>query len=88
MARYWDFAYGLYPRRHELKLSSRIDEFGPLETRQIYQYEMGIMPSGDVTFCFVFVNHVFACNLTRQSITEYLLAFNLLNEFTLRSRWH
>lgn len=87
-ARHWDFGYGLYPRRRDLKLSSRVDEFGPLETRQLYQYEMGIMPSGDLVFCFVFVTHVFACNLNRPFIAEYLLGFNSINDFTLKSRWH
>jgi hypothetical protein len=88
LATRWDIAYGRHPGRQELKISSRVDEFGPLETRQIYQYEIGIMPSGDLVFCFVFVNHVFACNLSRPSITEYLLGFNARNRVSLRSRWH
>jgi len=81
----WDVAYGLYPARDRLKLSSRVDRLGRLETRQIYQYEMGIMASGDVVLCFIFVNHVFACNLSREPLTEYLLGFNAKNEFSLQS---
>jgi hypothetical protein len=84
----WDVAYGISPHRDHLKLSSRCDEFGPLETRQIYQYEIGIMPRGDVVLSFVFVNHVFACNLSRPPLTEYLLGFNANNEFSLTSRWN
>jgi hypothetical protein len=84
----WDVAYGLYPRPDHLKISSRMDEFGRLETRQIYQYEMGMMASRDIVLCFVFANHVFACNLSREPLTEYLLGFNARNKFALRSRWH
>jgi len=83
----WDVAYGQYPHRERLMLSSRMDDFGRLETRQIYQYEMGMMASGDVVLCFAFVNHVFACNLSRPTLTEYLLGFNAKNEFALQSRW-
>jgi hypothetical protein len=83
----WDVAWGIYPDRGDLLLSTRVDQFGPLSTHQIYQFEMGRMASGDVILCFVFVQSVFACNLNRPSIMEYLLAFNTGNRFTLRSRW-
>ncbi len=83
----WDVAWGIYPRRDDLLVSTRVDELGPLHTHQFYQYEMGVMPSGDVVLCFVLSQSVFACNLTRPPITEYLLAFNTRNEFSLESRW-
>jgi hypothetical protein len=83
----WDVAYGLYPHREHIRLSTRMDECGPLETRQIYSYGLGFMQSGDIMFNFNFVNHVFACNLSRPPAVEYVLGFNTLNPFTLRSRW-
>jgi hypothetical protein len=84
----WDVGYGRYPHRNRLKISSRVDEFGRLETRRIYQYEMGVMASGDVVLSFTFVNHIFVCNLSRPHLTEYLLGFNAINEFSLKNRWH
>jgi hypothetical protein len=83
----WDVGYGVYPRRRDLVLARRYDEIGPLETRQIYQYEMGIMGSGDRILCFGFMTHVYACNLSRPFLLEYLLGFNARNEFVLQSRW-
>jgi len=80
----WDVASGIYPHREHLKLSARTDELGKLETRQIYQYEIGVMASGDVVLSFVFTQHVFACNLSRPSLDEYLLGFNVHNTFMLR----
>jgi len=83
----WDVGWGIYPRRTDLLVSTRVDEVGTLHTHQIYQYEMGIMPSGDVVLCFVFSQSIFACNLNRPPIMEYLLGFNTRNEFSLKSRW-
>jgi hypothetical protein len=83
----WDVGRRIYPRRQDLLVCTRVDEVGPLQTHQIYQYEMGIMPSGDAVLCFVFSQSVFACNLTRPPIMEYLLAFNTRNDFALESRW-
>jgi hypothetical protein len=79
----WEVAYGLYPRPEDLVKSKRCDEIGPLETRQIYQYEMGFMQNGDCQICFVFINHCFACNLSNPSIQEYIRQFNRINEFQM-----
>lgn len=83
----WDVAYGIYPSRRDLILSTRIDRYGPLETRQLYQYEIGVLESGDCILSFVYVDHVFACNLSRPYLTEYLMFFNANNSFSLRRRW-
>ena len=83
----WDFALGLYPDRKELTTFIRYDQIGPLETRQIYQYGIGVMASGDMMFSFVFATSVFAINLSRQSALEYILGFNNGNSFNLTSRW-
>jgi hypothetical protein len=79
----WKMAYGVYPRQDDLILSERTDEIGPVLTHQLYQWEMGVMGSGDVTLCFVYAAHVFACNLSRPSISEYVNGFNSLNDFKL-----
>ncbi|MBI4962570.1 MAG: hypothetical protein HY913_04775 [Desulfomonile tiedjei] len=86
-AQEWDVAYGIYPHRDHLKVSTRMDELGELETHQIYQYEMGVMPCGDVVLSFAFTQHVFACNISRPSLNEYLTEFNANNAFTLHNRW-
>jgi len=83
----WDVASGAYPQRGHLKVSTRTDELGELETHQIYQWDMGVMASGDVVLSFAFTQHVFACNITRPPLDEYLLGFNARNVFTLHSRW-
>lgn len=83
----WDFALGVYPNRSDLITDSRRDDVGEIETRQIYQYEMGVMESGDVIFSFVFGVCVFAINLSRPTLTEYILRFNDLNGFKLKSRF-
>jgi len=83
----WDVAYGLYPRRTDLTVGHRQDDIGPLETRQIYEFSLGVLPSGDRAFFFAFITHCFACNLSSPSIQEYLVGFNSKNEFRMRSRW-
>jgi hypothetical protein len=83
----WDFALGRYPHRSDLTKLVRYDIHGPLETRQIYQYEMGVMASGDLIFCFVFSDMVFAVNLSRPPMLEYIIGFNSANSFQLESRW-
>jgi hypothetical protein len=80
----WEVAYGLYPRRRDLVKSKRLDEVGPLETRQIYQWEMGFMPNGDCQIFFAYINHCFACNLSNPSIQAYVTQFNIVNEFQMR----
>jgi hypothetical protein len=80
----WEVAYGLYPRRRDLVKSKRYDEVGPLETRQIYQWEMGSMQNGDCQIFFVYINHCFACNLSNPSIQKYVAQFNIINEFQMR----
>ena len=79
----WEVAYGVYPSRSDLVIAKREDEFGPLETRQIYQYEMGAMSSGDIVLSFTFINHCFACNLSQPSITDYVSEFNARNDFNM-----
>ena len=79
----WQVGYAVYPRRQDLEISIRYDEFSPLVTRQLYEWSMGILPSGDVSMCFVYGQHVFACNLSQPSIVEHLLGFNARNEITM-----
>ena len=86
-AKEWDFAFGLYPNRDDLVTFTRSDEIGPLETRQIYQWEMGVMESGDVMFNFIYETMIFAVNLSRPPACEYILGFNLRNDFSIHSRW-
>lgn len=83
----WDFALGIYPKRSDLIISKRTDDFGPLETRQIYQWGLGVMESGDVMFNFIFETMMFAANLSRPPSLEYILGFNKLNPFCIESRW-
>lgn len=87
MAHKWDFAMGVYPDRESLLTAIRVDEIGPLETRQIYQYGLGIMPSGNVVFYFMYGQFVFAVNLSRPPCLEYIMGFNNLNAFRVESRW-
>ena len=84
----WDFALGLYPNRGDLLTATRVDEYGPLETRQIYQYGLGFMPSGDLMFSFIYATSVFAVNLSRPPTLEYIMGFNDCNEFSLDTRWN
>ena len=86
-AEVWDFAVGLYPDRSHLTKSQRVDRHGPLETRQIYQYEIGMMASGDIVFFFMYATGIFAINLSRPPALEYILGFNELNNFPIVSRW-
>lgn len=79
----WQIGYSIYPRRDDLSISTRYDEFGPLVTRQLYEHGVGRLPSGDMSLSFVYSQHIFACNLTRPSIIEHLLGFNLYNEFAM-----
>ena len=79
----WELAYGLYPHRDQLLISRSTDALGDLETHQIYEYSIGSMPNGDKILSFIFTNHVFACNLTSPSLSEYLNGFNSANEFRL-----
>ena len=79
----WEVAYGRYPRKEELVKSQRFDALGPLETRQIYQYEIGCMPNGDCHISFVYITHCYACNLSNPSIQEYVSQFNMMNEFQM-----
>lgn len=86
-ARDWDVAYGAYPHRRDIHLSRRWDALGPIDTHQLYEYSAGRMDSGDVMFCFIYVTSLIAVNLSRPPATEYVLGFNMRNEFTVRSRW-
>lgn len=81
--KYWQTAYGVYPRPEDLILFVREDDLSQIINQQLYQYEMGIMDNGDVVFNFVYRCHVFACNLSSPSIESYALRFNLLNNFRL-----
>jgi len=84
----WDFAIGLYPDREDLVIGMRVDRYGPLETRQVYQYSLGVMASGDVMFGFMYATSVFAVNLSRPPSLEYIMGFNDCNSFTISSRWN
>jgi hypothetical protein len=75
----WEMAYGHYPKKQDLIISERVDEYGPLTTHQLYQYELGQMLSRDIGFCFVYRTHIFACNLSGPSILEYMTGFNNRN---------
>lgn len=88
LSQHWDFAMGVYPDRQALVISHRVDQFGPLETRQIYSYGAGVMDSGDVMFTFMFDVFYFAVNLSRPSALEYIIGFNKRNSFSLKSRWN
>ena len=83
----WDVAWGIYPRRSDLYISSRVDAISPIHKHQLYQVEMGMMENHDIVLSFIYGQSVFACNLCRPSIMEYVLAFNMMNDFTLRCNW-
>jgi len=83
----WEFGMGIYPRREDLVKAVQHDKIGPLETRQIYQYEIGVMDSGDVMFSFLFATMAFVVNLSSFSSENYILGFNQMNEFKIESRW-
>jgi hypothetical protein len=77
----WEVAYGRYPTRDDLVKSKRFDEDGPLETRQIYQYEMGCMlPNGECQLVFNYLGHCYACNLSKPSLQEYIGKFKFQME--------
>lgn len=82
----WNVGYGLYPNRKDLVVATREDEIGSLETRQVYEYSLGAMPSGDVTFFFSYFTHCFSCNLSAPALDEYLFMFNQINEFSMHGR--
>ncbi len=79
----WEVAYGRYPRREDLVKSKRFDEFGPLETRQIYQYEIGCMQNGECQILFIYTDHCYACNLSNPSLQKFIHQFNSMNEFQM-----
>jgi hypothetical protein len=79
----WQIGYSIYPRRRDLEISTRYDEIGPLVTRQLYEYGAGRLPSGNLSMSFVYSQHIFACNLSRPSIIEHVLGFNLYNEYPM-----
>jgi hypothetical protein len=86
-ARDWDVAYGAYPRREDIHLPRRWDGMRPIDTHHLYQFSAGRMESGDVMFCFIYATSVMAINLSRPPATEYILRFNVANEFAVSSRW-
>lgn len=79
---------GINPSKDSIVESTRVDDIGPLETRQIYQYGLGGMPNGDVIFVFVYATMVFSVNLSRRTTLEYILSFNDSNSFVMNSRWN
>lgn len=79
----WQVGYAFYPHRGDLEISTRYDEFGPLVTRQLYEWSMGALPSGDISMSFIYGQHIFACNLSQPSIVEHLIGFNLRNDITM-----
>jgi hypothetical protein len=80
----WQVGYAFYPKREDLEISTRYDEFGPIVKRQLYEYGIGVLPSGDISMSFVYGQHIFACNISRPSIVEHLILFNLHNNFTMQ----
>jgi hypothetical protein len=81
----WEIAYGLYPDRRDLLISTREDDLGPLETRQIYRFGMGEMADGRIIFSFMFITHVFAICLSDERLGSYTEEFNRMNGFSLVS---
>jgi hypothetical protein len=81
----WEVAYGIYPRRRDLIISTREDEIGPIEERQLYSYELGVMEDGRIIFAFMYITHLFAICLTSDRLGNYIAAFNAGNEFHLQS---
>jgi hypothetical protein len=79
----WQVGYAQYPNHSKLVTAKCENELGPLETRQIYQYEIGMMPNGDRIFSFAFITHCFACNLSQPQLDEYIEGFNSLNDFRM-----
>lgn len=86
-AKAWDFAMCLYPEREDLVCGVRVDELGELETRQVYSYSLGQLKSGDVCFFFMYETAMFAVNLSRPPVLEYIMGFNERNPMTMESRW-
>ena len=83
----WNVGYGLYPDRKDVVISTREDEFGLVETRQIYEYSIGAMPGGDIVFFFAFFTHCFQCNLSNPDLGESLFIFNQTNKFSMQGRF-
>lgn len=79
----WQLAYGQYPNRDDLVVSVREDEISPLITYQVYEYSLGKLINGDICLCFMYRTHMFACNLCKPSIDEYVTDFNSNNTFRL-----
>lgn len=79
----WEMGYAIYPRREDLNISQRFDEYGCLITHHLYQYEIGQMFGGDFCFCFIYRQHIFVCNLSSPSLREYITGFNSLNSFSM-----
>ena len=82
-AEQWDVAYGVYPRRSDLVLLVREDGADTWETRQLYEYEIGVMASGERIVQFAYANHCFMCNLWGPSLSECVAKFNEMNEFKM-----
>jgi hypothetical protein len=38
----WEVAYGRLPNEDDLVISRRFDEYGPLDTKRLYEYQMGM----------------------------------------------
>lgn len=81
---WWDLGYTIYPKKDDLKISERFDEFGSIINHQLYQFELGQMASGDMILCFIYRTHIFACNLSSPSLAEYVDGFNLLNYYNIK----
>jgi len=80
---FWEMGYALYPRREDLNISEKLDKYGLLTTHQLYQYSIGKLFSGDVGFCFIYRQHIFACNLSSPTLAEYINGFNRVNEMKM-----
>jgi len=77
----WEVAYGRLPNENDLVISRRFDEYGPLDIKRLYEYQMGcLLPNGECQLLFNYRGHCYACNLSKHSIREYLDKFNLRME--------
>lgn len=77
----WEVAYGRFNKKDNLVISKRVDEHGPLETRRLYEYEMGCMlPNGECQLVFNYLGHCYACNLSKPSFQEYIGKFKFQME--------
>lgn len=77
----WQYALGRYPRRDDLINHETERDGETWINEQLYQYSIGVMPTGETGFAFLYRDHYFATNLNSSECEHYARQFNLLNEF-------